>query len=164
MEGSLAKYGDRGLFVLTLRSNMRMISSKLSCIPLIEERGEFDKALHKAVLEFQQFHGLDANGEVDYNTWEKITTYAKAVEKSYFFDYPGYELELGYSGWDVVRLKNMLIMMKKTVPSVRLDDLNDVFDDQTELSLIRVQKALGLIPNGKAGKDTWESVANHLQG
>ena len=157
---SIAEIGDKGVFVLTLRSLLRLVAPHVNCRSVIEPRGSFDSSVNEAVLAFQRFAGLPQTGVVDYNTWERLYEVAQAFESGYFYEYPGYELKLGFTGKDVKRLKYMLLKLKRTVPSIRISSLSEIFDTETELSMIRAQRAYGLIPDGKAGRQSWEKLVS----
>lgn len=159
-----ATIGDKGIFILTLRSLLQRISTYIYGCPLVEPRGPFDRSVNEAVISFQKFVGLPQTGVVDYRTWDRLYETVKAIEGGYFYEYPGYEMKLGFTGEDVKRLKNMLLKLKKAVPSIRIGSLSDIFDTETELSLIRAQRAYGLIPDGKAGRQSWEKFVSLMTG
>ena len=159
---TLASYGDKGIFILSLRSMLRRVCPYIYGCPTIEPRGNFDKNVKEAVIAFQKFMDLPQTGVVDYKTWEKLYETAKAIERGYFFEYPGFDLRLGFIGKDVKRLKNMLLKMKKSLPSIRIRSNSGLFDTDTELSLIRAQRAFGLIPDGKAGRQCWEKLVSQM--
>ena len=156
----LANNGEKGVFILTLRSMLRRICPYIYGCPRIEPRGCYDATVREAVKAFQRFADLPETGIVDYITWERLYDTAKAIKKGYFFDYPGFDLRLGYMGRDVKRLKNMLFKIKKVVPSIRISSMSEIFDTETELSLIRAQRAFGMIPDGKASKQCWEKLVS----
>ena len=155
--------GDKGIFVTVLRNNHRLISENLAFIPQISKKDHYDSELKKAVEALQAFYGLTVTGIVDAMTWEKITALVNSIKSGSLFDYPGFELTLGANGYDVKRLKNMLLLLKKNVPSIRITDFSSRFDKDTEISLIRAQRKYELLPTGRADRITWERFAKEIK-
>ena len=70
--------------------------------------------------------------------------------------YPGSSLRRGDRGADVAQLQTMLNQVARDYPAIpTIDEVDGIFDRQTEESVRRFQEIFGLAVDGVVGKATW---------
>ena len=70
--------------------------------------------------------------------------------------YPGAPLRRGDRGADVAQLQTMLNQVARDYPAIpTIDEVDGIFDAQTEESVRRFQQVFGLAVDGIVGKATW---------
>ena len=70
--------------------------------------------------------------------------------------YPGSSLRRGDRGADVAQLQTMLNQVARDYPAIpTIDEVDGIFDRQTEESVRRFQEIFGLAVDGVVGKTTW---------
>ena len=92
--------GSRGLSVRQLQFMLRVVAEYTPDVPLIEEDGIFGSGTWDAVLAFQRFAGLAADGVVGPQTWQALYDRSSALAGTSglsLTQYPGSPLRLGDS-------------------------------------------------------------------
>lgn len=72
--GTLLREGSRGDNVRLMQDYLAAISRSYPSIPTVTPDGIFGPATRQAVIAFQNTFGLDADGIIGRNTWERIVT------------------------------------------------------------------------------------------
>ena len=129
----------------------------------VSQDGIFGNGTKRAVIEFQENNGLEADGIVGKGTWEVLLS-GKAVRskkggssdkpKDSSTKNPSKLLKLNSTGEEVEKLQELLKELKYNV------DVNGVFDIKTKEAVIDFQLENGLVADGIVGKGTWDVLLN----
>lgn len=159
--------GATGYPVATIQYYLNVIGYFNPNLNIIPITAEFDVATKNAVALFQTEYGINSNGIVNRETWNKITAvYSEIVRnqpEGYQGNsaklYPGYFLTPGAFGDNVVDLQTYLTLISQTLKNIPLPTINGKFDEQTENSVKAFQENYNLIPTGSVGPLTWQKIA-----
>jgi peptidoglycan hydrolase-like protein with peptidoglycan-binding domain len=144
IENPLLVLGSSGSAVMRLQN--RLIELEYDCGALGSD-GFFGSATQAAVINFQKNNGLNVDGKVGPNTWEKLNSTNPVKGSGTNSDV----LREGNSG-DVVRiLQERLIFLGYSCGSTGADG---IYGRNTTLAVIKFQKINGLSPDGIAGSIT----------
>ncbi len=70
--------------------------------------------------------------------------------------YPGYPLQLGNTGDNVVVIQTSLNRVSQNYPSIpKISPVNGIFEASTQAAVLRFQEIFNLTPDGIVGKSTW---------
>ncbi len=124
--------------------------------------------MKNSVIAFQQKYGLEANGEIDRRTWNKVlevyNTTIQSLKQQYVSDsekiYPGIILTPGSSGDDISTLQRLLQQAAQKNPSIPSVEVTGTFDSPTENAVRIVQSQNSLPVNGSVGPLTWAAIVN----
>ena len=150
----LDKYPDlqlnsTGNYVSILQNQLKLLDFFAGTIT-----GSFSQDTEDAVKAFQSANNLEPNGIVDKNTWilllnESLTPFKQIDEKNQLKPV----LKLGDEGEYVsslqTQLKNLLLYN---------GEITGIFDNNTQVALKTFQQINKLIPDGVAGRRTWDSL------
>ncbi len=159
--------GDSGYTVAALQYYLNVIAyfnSNLNLFPISEV---FDDNTENAVRLFQTFYGLEQNGIVDRDVWDKITeVYLDAVnslpeeyEGGYAKVYPGYFLTTGMSGENVRDLQTYLSAIAKNTGKIPDVEIDGYYGENTRDAVYTFQNINGLPLTGSVGPSTWQRIA-----
>ncbi len=159
--------GARGDYVKIIQYYLDFIGYFYDSIPQVAIDGIYGPATRNAVIAFQNFARLPADGIVGNVTWynlnrayrEILETLPEGYEGNNAVLYPGYFLEEGSTG-EYVRLLqeyiNAISVYYDEVPQVTVDGS---FGPATRNAVIAIQNIAGLQPNGIVGPVTWNYIA-----
>ena len=159
--------GARGDYVKIIQYYLDFIGYFYDSIPQVAIDGIYGPATRNAVIAFQNFARLPADGIVGNVTWynlnrayrEILETLPEGYEGNNAVLYPGYFLEEGSTG-EYVRLLqeyiNAISVYYDEVPQVTVDGS---FGPSTRNAVIAIQNIAGLQPNGIVGPVTWNYIA-----
>ena len=159
--------GARGDYVKIIQYYLDFIGYFYDSIPQVAIDGIYGPATRNAVIAFQNFARLPADGIVGNVTWynlnrayrEILETIPEGYEGNNAVLYPGYFLEEGSTG-EYVRLLqeyiNAISVYYDEVPQVTVDGS---FGPATRNAVIAIQNIAGLQPNGIVGPVTWNYIA-----
>ncbi|MBO8434671.1 MAG: peptidoglycan-binding protein [Tyzzerella sp.] len=159
--------GARGDYVKIIQYYLDFIGYFYDSIPQVAIDGIYGPATRNAVIAFQNFARLPADGIVGNVTWynlnrayrEILETIPEGYEGNNAVLYPGYFLEEGSTG-EYVRLLqeyiNAISVYYDEVPQVTVDGS---FGPSTRNAVIAIQNIAGLQPNGIVGPVTWNYIA-----
>ena len=159
--------GARGDYVKIIQYYLDFIGYFYDSIPQVAIDGIYGPATRNAVIAFQNFARLPADGIVGNVTWynlnrayrEILETLPEGYEGNNAVLYPGYFLEEGSTG-EYVRLLqeyiNAISVYYDEVPQVTVDGS---FGPATRNAVIAIQNIAGLEPNGIVGPVTWNYIA-----
>ena len=164
---SVLRRGDRGIAVRTIQYYLNFIGQFNDSLSIgLAEDGIFGPATEQAVLAFQRYYGLTADGIVGRNTWNAVIDVYRGILQSLpaeytgltFLLYPGYYIMRGASGKIVEQLQVFLRTIAQndsSIPSVTVDG---VFGSETQRAVIAVQNHFDLEPDGVVGPITWNAI------
>jgi peptidoglycan hydrolase-like protein with peptidoglycan-binding domain len=146
---------------------LRVISDFNPKIPEVTPNGVFDEQTKNAVLAFQREYGLPATGEVDEETWNKLSSVYLGLINSAESSgagiaaevFPGTLLNLGSSGEDVEILQTYLNTVAQVYTEIPTINVSGTFDAATENAVIIFQRIFGIPQSGVVGPITWEILA-----
>ena len=131
--------------------------------------GIYDAATQQAVIVFQQKHGIDSNGIVDKNTWDKIySEYLKSIIKysypatvSFFPRTTNKTISIGDKGFVVNVIQYMLQELSRDYGEKLYVEISGIYDSDTENSVREFQKVNLIDPNGIVDQNTWNRITEH---
>ena len=129
--------------------------------------GIYDRTTADAVAKFQQFFGLEASGEVNRETWNKLKEVyfeiVASIPDDFYGDraklYPGYVLSEGQQGANVEDLQGYLSFIADYYNAVPKVPVTGTFDEQTKAAVEEFQRLFGLPVTGFVGALTWYQIA-----
>lgn len=159
------RLGDTGDEVRVIQYFLAVVGTFNDAVPSVAINGVFDEATQNAVIAFQQYAGLDADGIVGEETWDQLYDAYRGiiatitVPENRVAPYPGTPLTNGAQGEYVVFLQTYLTRIAETYPAIPTIAVDGVFGDATEAAVIAFQREFGLSPNGFVGPITWDRIA-----
>lgn len=167
--GNKLKYSDTGLGVKVLHYVLQVISYFDDDLPSLRVNGVYNDDTKTMVLNFQNKYNLEATGEVDATTWNKIIEVYEKTIKSIPEEYREYEdelfqgrvLALGMDGEDVKIIQRYLLKICqkfKNIPGVRV---SGIFDDIMEKSVMKIQSLSSEPITGVIDPVTWYSIVEY---
>lgn len=167
--GNKLKYSDTGLGVKVLHYVLQVISYFDDDLPSLRVNGVYNDDTKTMVLNFQNKYNLEATGEVDATTWNKIMEVYEKTIKSIPEEYREYEdelfqgrvLALGMDGEDVKIIQRYLLKICqkfKNIPGVRV---SGIFDDIMEKSVMKIQSLSSEPITGVIDPVTWYSIVEY---
>jgi peptidoglycan hydrolase-like protein with peptidoglycan-binding domain len=164
--GTLSE-GDTGLEVSVLQYYLRVIAEFNPKIAEVTPNGVFDEETKNAVLAFQREYGLPETGEVNEETWNKLSSvYLGLIDSAESSGagiaaevFPGTLLNLGSSGEDVEILQTYLNTVAQVYTEIPTINVSGTFDAATENAVIIFQRIFGIPQSGVVGPITWEILA-----
>ncbi len=159
------KEGMSGKEVSALQYYLAAYALFNESVPLIEVDGIFGPKTKEAVIAFQQTNGLNPDGIVGKNTWNKLYNAYKQIIANENLDrflvplYPGYVLKVGDKSEYVKIIQMYLNTLSKTYPSIPAVTVDGSFGDQTRRAVIAFQKLFNITPpDGNVGPVTWGTI------
>ncbi|GHV04994.1 hypothetical protein FACS1894217_01140 [Clostridia bacterium] len=147
--GYYLQYGQKGDNVATLQGLLNNYGYGLKV------DGDFGSGTRNAVIDFQQKHGLTADGIVGEATWNALIGGGSVTPPTPTWPpFPGYFLKYGQQGDNVATLQKML-----NAKGYNLKVDGD-FGTGTLNAVRDFQQKYGLSVDGVVGKATWEALAN----
>lgn len=162
--GVVLKYGDRNLFVQQLQYYLSVIATYNNAISNISSIDSFfGNQTSQAVLSFQRYYGLDADGIVGERTWNRIFEVFTSMQNSVNPDnqipiYPGIAIQKGATGEDVLAIQEALNIVSMEQPSIPVLIEDGIFGNFTQAAVIAFQNAFGLAIDGIVGPITWNTL------
>ena len=164
--GTLSE-GDTGLEVSVVQYYLRVISDFNPKSAEVTPNGVFDEETKNAVLAFQREYGLPETGEVNEETWNKLSSvYLGLIDSAESSGagiaaevFPGTLLNLGSSGEDVEILQTYLNTVAQVYTEIPTINVSGTFDAATENAVIIFQRIFGIPQSGVVGPITWEILA-----
>lgn len=167
----LLKLGESSPDVALLQSRLNRIAINYSAIPFVESAdGTYNQSTANAVSAFQRAFGLTPTGEANEATWYRILYIYTAVKRLAESDsegekisnegYPGFPLNVGDRGLDVLRIEFYLNRISGAVgngiiPRLRV---NGIYDIDTRDAVTAFQNYYGLPVSGVIDENTWNAI------
>ncbi len=161
--GSPLRQGDRGSNVKLLQFWLKIARNIYTTLPDLAVDGIFGAGTRAAVVAFQRFFDLTADGVVGEMTWNKLYEVYNGIANDLLApdlrpgDYPGV-LRLGSTGTAVRELQFYLYLVSAFDSSVPPVTLNGTFDGETEAAVRAFQQISGLTVDGIVGMATWDAL------
>lgn len=162
--------GNIGEKVTILQYFLSVFASFDSNIPFVEIDGTFGPATKNAVIAFQKEYGLNPDGIVGAETWNKMYDVFKGTVDTVFLEeeifgiktapYGGTVLEFGSSGEAVLTLQQYLNVISLSYPNINSVSPTGNFGPQTRQAVIAFQREFGLQATGRVDQETWNSITN----
>jgi len=164
--GTLLRVGSRGQSVTTMQTFLNSISSSYPSIPRQVVDGIFGSAMQNAVMAFQRQFGLNADGIIGPQTWNRIvevynSSGGTVVPPPTAPQYPGTPIRLGSRGANVVTVQNYLNRASATIPSIPRLVADGIFGPLTQSAVMAFQRATGLTADGVVGPLTWNRLVRY---
>ncbi|MDR1541629.1 MAG: peptidoglycan-binding protein [Clostridiales bacterium] len=168
--GYLLKVGARGEEVRLLQKMLNSLSINYPQISRIAEDGEFATRTRANVKAFQDALGLASDGIAGPLTWSSIVEkYAGLGMDAGKPEFPGYNLEIGSSGEDVMLIQNYLNGLADRYPGIPKAAADGDFNSGTQDAVKAFQRLFQLTADGIVGPATWNKLvdqylaANNIQ-
>ncbi len=167
--GYLLKQGSTGDAVSQMQHYLNFISQYYKEVPLINGDGIFGVGTLDSVIQFQKKLGLDVDGVVGRQTWDKIYYIYKDIingsnkPQKEEYEYPGYLLKQGSRGNAITKLQTYLTAIADKYTSLKKINVDGIFGKATNQAVIDFQKHFELSPDGIVGPLTWEKIVQVYQ-
>ena len=143
--GSVIGMGARGENVVKIQNELIRRGYEVSG----GADGAFGSGCRNAVMQFQTDNGLTADGMVGKQTWDKLFPQSGVISS-----YPGYVLQMGARGEEVVAVQEKLISLGYTVSG----GADGAFGSGTRDAVRLFQASKGIKVDGSVGKETWDAL------
>ncbi|MBO5852479.1 MAG: peptidoglycan-binding protein [Clostridia bacterium] len=160
--------GSVGTSVALIQYYLNVIAYFNGNFTLFPINGVYDQTTADAVSRFQELYGLNVNGEVGRETWNRLKeAYLETVASippSIYGNraklYPGYVLSEGIRSSDVSDLQGYLSFIADYYNAVPKIPVTGYFGSQTKAAVEEFQRLFGLPVTGTVGAVTWYEIAN----
>lgn len=160
------RFGDTGNNVRVIQYYLAFLGFFYPNLPPIDVTGVFDTATRDAVLTFQNEYGLDVDGIVGRETWNRLQqVYEKTLRslpeqyRQYAGEiYPGHFLVPGDTGASVTQIQANLRRIAQFDPEIPDVSVTGTYDDATQNAVRAIQRQFGYEPNGLVGPLTWQAI------
>lgn len=158
--------------VRTVQYYLSFLSFFFENIDFVPLTGIFDAETEKAVRAFQETYGLNADGIVGRQTWNKLTSVYNDIVSSLPADYqtvlgtvfPGKMLVLGDSGDSVRIIQENLNNISEYDPAVPKVNVTGVYDDATLSAVAVLQAQIGREATGAVDPIIWSEIITRGSG
>ncbi|WP_346921099.1 peptidoglycan-binding protein [Clostridium sp. UBA7339] len=167
--GYLLKQGSTGDAVSQMQYFLNFVSQYYKEVPPINGDSIFGVSTLDSVIQFQKKFGLDVDGIVGKQTWNKIySVYKDIINGSNKlegdgYEYPGYILKQGSRGNVISKLQTYLSAIADKYPSIKNINVDGIFGKATNQAVIDFQKCFELNSDGIVGPLTWEKIVQVYQ-
>lgn len=157
----ILSFGDTGTAVQTLQFYLASIAAFNPFLVPLSIDGRFERQTENAVLAFQEYYGLDADGVVGERTWNRIVSVYRDVTANgriTLRQYPGRVQRQGSSGDDVLYLQILLNLIRPVFVTIPLLEEDGIFGPRMRRAVITFQNLFGLAEDGIVGERTWNAM------
>ncbi len=167
--GYLLKQGSTGDAVSQMQYFLNFVSQYYKEVPPINGDSIFGVSTLDSVIQFQKKFGLDVDGIVGKQTWNKIYSVYKDIingsnkPEGDGYEYPGYILKQGSRGDVISKLQTYLSAIADKYPSIKNINVDGIFGKATNQAVIDFQKCFELNSDGIVGPLTWEKIVQVYQ-
>ncbi len=160
------RLGDSGVGVRTLRYYLAFLGFFIDELPQITVGDNFDDETENAVIAFQNYSGLPADGIVGRETWNRIVSAYNSSLANLPADYRQYASEIypgeflvdGSSGDAVRTLQQNLANIAQNDAAIPAPAVDGVFGPETAAAVIALQRRLGVEETGIVGPGLWSEI------
>lgn len=166
--GTPLRLGSEGLAVRQVQFWLRVAADNYIALDGVTVDGVFGRATRQAVLSFQDYFGLTADGVVGLSTWNKLYTVYLAVANELLSpnerpgDFPG-TLREGSSGTAVRELQYYLYLLGTYYSDLQAVSVDGIFGRRTTAAVKDWQGMNNLTQDGVVGRATWNSIWQQAQ-
>ena len=154
--------------IYELQLYLRVIQLARGLRPLVNPDGIYGAETREAVRKFQTANNLSPTGEVDTQTWDRIyeeyliaQEILEIPEEIRAFPIDIIELKKGDRMDEIYVLQFLLRKNDKRLNKAERVKFSGIFDDETERSVMDVQRLFGLEQTGKVDKFLWNRLASY---
>jgi len=174
--GTPIRRGESGDAVFIIQRSLNEIAKNYPAIPTVAEDSVFGEATERSVRTFQQIFNLTPDGIVGQATWNKMVLLYVAIRRlseldsegvrfiGSSFEYPNDVLRFGSRGEKVELLQYLLNTLSEFYDAIPSVEITGYFGNQTQESVIALQRYFGLTTDGIVGERTWEALYSAYQG
>lgn len=161
--------GDRGDSVLTLQYFLNYISLFVASVSSTDYDGVYGPSTATSVRSFQRTYGIDENGIVNRETWDKIEgVYYDIISgleqnpsENAILPYPGRILAVGSEGDDVRVLQQYLNFISNTYQTISKLNVDGIFGTSTARAVSEFKKIFNIPGNPeRVNAPTWNAIAS----
>ena len=160
--------GDTGSEVFELQYLLALVAEYNNEIQAPNIDGIFGAGTRNSVEAFQRAYGLNIDGTVNTDDWDRLyREYVGILESlptGYFnsttIPYGGRVLRLGVSGDDVLALQRYLNFISNTYTDIPKISEDGIFGVGTEAAVIAYKEIFGLDPTPIVSASTWEQITS----
>jgi len=168
--GTPVRRGESGDAVFIIQRSLNEIAKNYPAIPTVAEDSIFGESTERSVRTFQQIFNLTPDGIVGQATWNKMVLLYVAIRRlseldsegvrfiGSSFEYPNDVLRFGSRGEKVELLQYLLNTLSEFYDSIPAVEITGYFGEQTQNSVIALQKEFGITTDGIVGERTWEAL------
>ncbi len=161
------RIGSEGTPVRLIQYYLNVIAYFGGILDIFPINGIYDEVTANAVRAFQQYFGLTPTGEVDRETWNRLSDIYRATvggipDALYGGNaklYPGYFLSEGIRNEDVTDLQTYLSYISDFYTDIPKIPVTGYFGSQTAEAVRVFQRLFGLAQTGAVGAVTWNEIA-----
>lgn len=167
--GYLLKQGSTGDAVSQMQYFLNLVSQYYKEVPPINGDSIFGVSTLDSVIQFQKKFGLDVDGIVGKQTWDKIYSVYKDIingsnkPEGDKYQYTGYILKQGSRGNVISKLQTYLSAIADKYPSIKNINVDGIFGKATNQAVIDFQECFELNSDGIVGPLTWEKIVQVYQ-
>lgn len=167
--GYLLKQGSTGDAVSQMQYFLNFVSQYYKEVPPINGDSILGVNTLDSVIQFQKKFGLDVDGIVGKQTWDKIYSVYKDIingsnkPEGDGYEYPGYILKQGSRENVISKLQTYLSAIADKYPSIKNINVDGIFGKATNQAVIDFQKCFELNSDGIVGPLTWEKIVQVYQ-
>ena len=160
--------GDTGSEVYELQYLLSLIAEYNNEISAPNIDGIFGAGTRTSLEEFQRAYGLNIDGEVEIDDWDRLyreyVGILESLPEGYFssttLPYGGTVLRLGSSGDDVLALQEYLNYISNTYTSIPKLELDGVFGVSTQAAVLAYKNIFGLGSSPLVSANVWDSITS----
>lgn len=165
---SFLEEGDTGIEVYELQYLLSLVAEYNNEIPPISIDGIFGASTRNAVEAFQQASGLNVDGVVGIQTWDRLykeyVGILSSLPEGFFasatLPYPGFVLREGSDGVAVAALQEYLNYISNTYTTIPKIDVDGVFGPSTASAVLAYKSLFGLGNLPIVSSSTWDSITS----
>ena len=155
-----------GESVRSIQTFLRKISSARD-IPSVVPDGIYDSRTRRSVESFQSLYGLPVSGEVDFDTWNKITEVFDEVSaetapttRLAIFPEEAYVIETGDEEELLLVIQSALKVIAGKLENVPDLDVSGIHDGKSVEAVKEIQLIAGMEPTGRIYRATVNAIAD----
>ena len=149
-----------------LQSMLRNISYYVEDVLPVIPDGNFTEDTKNSIISFQKIYGLNPNGEVDNETWEKIRDINNELNEIYIqpVKFPVFGKRVvvyeGDERSELYVIQAMLYAIFLEVPNSPTVGITGRHDENSVNAVIFIQEIIGLEPTGIIDTQTYNGIAD----
>lgn len=166
--GVAQRLGDRNIYVQEIQFMLQKISLFNDQVPYVKIDSSFGNTTRSAVVSFQRFAGLTADGVVGATTWAAMKAlYQDTLNVDVPIQlsmpaYPGTPLRNGSTGPNVNIIQNALNTINNATGTLYTVLVDGIFGNGTEQAVRLFQTNNNLTVDGVVGQNTWNALRSQF--
>lgn len=128
--------------------------------------GVYGEQTRAAVLKFQGKYGIAATGEIDYETFDKITKEYDSVLETYtegktlaVFPSPYFTVKVGDENEIVLVIQAVIKGLSNRFSNINPAAVSGIYDSATAEAIKEIQRVSNISQTGVTDKKTWDALA-----